>query len=197
MLRKYLTIILYFLAVFNTEYIYMRRPRCIRLHTSSSAMEWSYLHQRTATTLLFQTYLLHVPNSHSYQKADGSLTHQTYHAISVSELSITMSSYENPCVLHCLYHTSSPLWGPPSHPASTLLASLFSIYFILSCIRFLLKHLFSVIPGCKFFEDQFCFSSVASVKPYQFILRANTQNFYRNRKESQKVERELKNTLIS
>ena len=74
----------------------------------------------------------HAPHSCSSQKADNSLL-KTYHAVSQSELSFpAVFSYENPCILQCLYHNpllyKFPRSPPPAHYLHLCLA------FILFCL---------------------------------------------------------------
>lgn len=102
-------------------------------HTGSSAMERSYLHQRSP--LLHQPDLVqHVPNSYPSQTADNSLPirhttqfhHQNYVSLLCSAIKIqgSFNAYSiHPLLSKC----------PQVMPVSTILASLFSIYFVLSC----------------------------------------------------------------
>lgn len=128
----------YFLTVLSTDYTQETAQLyfCPTLHTSSSAIKWSYLHQKSASTPFFQPDLAqHVPISCSSQKADNWLlikhTMQFHNRNNLVLLCSAMKIYVSFTPLSdILSSISSPL----ATPARILLASLFSIYFILSCI---------------------------------------------------------------
>lgn len=135
MLTKCSTTIWYFLVVLNTDYMHETAQMyfVLMLHTSSSATEWSYLYQGPATTLFFQPDLPHVLDSCSNQKADSSLTQQTYHAISILELPFTaVFSYET-CVPFSVFTTHPLLCKVPqvTQPAHCLHLHLAYILFCL------------------------------------------------------------------
>lgn len=115
--------------------IYMRQPRHILFLRFIQALQpWSEaICIREMQPLYFSSLIYYMSLTHSNQKANSFLTHQTYHAISLSELLyLLLCSAMKMHVSFTVYTTHPLLYRVPQvTQPSTLLASL---AFILFCL---------------------------------------------------------------